>query len=153
MENYLYIIIGIVWVIYSIYNTRQKALRKQQSQGLPPQGPSESSPMPGTGGKSLLDDILRELTGEDPAPKASQPAKTYEQYQGVEVQHTIEPQKSSVAASNFTEIRSVFPLSESKNEPKTHQLTEKRTKIIGLSRKFNLREAVIFSELLNRKYF
>ena len=72
MENLIYILIGIAWVAYSLYSARQKAIQKQA--GMPPRGPSQSSPLPIPGnqgeGKSLFDDILRELTGESkPVPQ------------------------------------------------------------------------------------
>jgi len=153
MENYIYIIIGIVWVIYSIYNTRQKALKKQQSRGLPPQGPSESSPIPGSGGKSLFDDILRELTGEVPLPKVNQPVKTSEVLSQTEKVPTNEQAKGSKTPPVFAEnsLNSLRQVPE--NAPKTHPIYEQITKKGGLAKRFNLREAVIFSELLNRKYF
>ena len=92
MENLIYIIIGIAWVAYSLYSARQKAIQKQQSAGLPPQGPSQSSPLPipgnQGGGKTLLEDIFRELTGEPkPIPqviKQDVPDKTVKPKYGSE---------------------------------------------------------------------
>jgi hypothetical protein len=43
--------------------------------------------------------------------------------------------------------------SVSENEPKTQEKYELMTKNEGSSKKIDLREAVILSELLNRKYF
>jgi len=44
MENLIYILIGIAWVAYALYSARQKAIKKQ-SAGMPPRGPSQSSPL------------------------------------------------------------------------------------------------------------
>ncbi|MFA5970808.1 MAG: hypothetical protein WC780_00555 [Lentimicrobiaceae bacterium] len=35
MDNVIYILIGIAWIAYSLYSARQKAIQKQQSQGMP----------------------------------------------------------------------------------------------------------------------
>lgn len=153
MEDYLYIIIGIAWVAYSIYNSRQKALKKQ-AQRRPGGEPSQSTTLPGGGGKTLFEDILRELTGE-PAPvaPATQPANPAKYPPYGEFQQTNDTYKSSPVQSNYS-----LPVSEYvKKEPtlanKTHSVNRQLIKNEGLARKFNLREAVIFSELLNRKYF
>jgi len=62
---------GIAWVAYSLYSARQKTIQKQQSSGLLPVGLSQPSPLPvpgnQVGGRSLLDEILREITGETKA--------------------------------------------------------------------------------------
>jgi hypothetical protein len=153
MEDYLYIIIGIAWVAYSIYTSRQKALKKQ-AQGRPSGEPSQSTPLPGGGGKTLFEDIFRELTGEPaPAPPLTQPANpaNYPPYE--EFQQTNDKYKSSYVTPNFKESVSDYSPKEPESALKTHSVNKQVTKNESLARKFNLREAVIFSELLNRKYF
>jgi hypothetical protein len=154
MENFFYIVIGLVWVAYSIYSAKQKALQKQQSSGLPPRGPSQSSPLPipgnQSGGKSVFEDIFRELTAEpkpilqEKAPvSAPKPVKStnvselnvsYEGFSGYKfISGVTQDSSPSIHAE------SVFPVQSSNNEQ--------------ITKRFDLREAVIFSELLNRKYF
>jgi len=153
MEDYLYVIIGIAWVAYSIYNSRQKALKKQ-AQRRPGGEPSQSTTLPGSGGKTLFEDILRELSGE-PAPTvpASQPVNTPKYPTYDEFLQTNNSKKSSSYQANFRESK----VEDTRKEPvtaiKTHSDNKQVTKNESLARKFNLREAVIFSELLNRKYF
>ena len=154
MEDYLYIIIGIVWVAYSIYSSRQKLLKKQ-SQGVPPGKPSQSSPLPipGGGGKTLLEDIFRELTGEPaPATVITQPENSA-RLPNQELRQTNNPDKSSSLHSNLSESTQDYLQKEPSSSVKTHIIQKQVTKNESFARKFNLREAVIFSELLNRKYF
>jgi len=123
---------------------------------MPPGGPSQSSPLPipGGGGKSLLEDIFREFAGEAaPVPQASQTQKPYYQPAEEESLETFEPYKSSNVISNI----SVQPVASSNiapgNDARIHPILAQMTKNEPFAKKFNLREAVIFSELLNRKYF
>jgi len=153
MEDYLYIIIGIAWVAYSIYTSRQKALKKQ-AQGRPTGEPSQSTTLPGGGGKTLFEDILRELTGEPaPAAPATQPANTAKYPPYEEFQQTNDTYKSSPVQPNYSVPVSEYAKKEQTPANKTHPVNKQVIKNESLVRKFNLREAVIFSELLNRKYF
>jgi hypothetical protein len=158
MDNLLYIVIGIAWVGYSLYSARQKALQKQQSAGLPPAGPSSSSPLPipgnQGGGKTLFDDILRELTGEPRSvPQPGQAVKTVTPAQPSRAAKPSESIKSYTSYTPIPNVPTEFQLNDYGNDRKTHALHEQLTNNERISRKFNLREAVIFSELLNRKYF
>jgi len=153
MEDYYYILIGIAWVAYSIYTNRQKALKKQ-AQARPEGGPSQSTRLPGSGGKTLFEDIFRELTGElAPAPPVTQPARPSEYQPRDEFFETAETRKRSPNWQPIQETPTNFPAKEPKTYVKTHPIRKQVTKNESLARKFNLREAVIFSELLNRKYF
>ena len=154
MEDYLYIIIGIVWVAYSIYSSRQKILKKQ-SQGVPPGKPSQSSPLPipGGGGKTLLEDIFRELTGDAaPATVINQPESSA-RVPNQESLQTKNPGKSSFIQSNLPLSTPDYLQKGPISSAKTHTIQKQVTKNESFARKFDLREAVIFSELLNRKYF
>ena len=156
MEDYIYILIGIAWVAYSLYSARQKALKKQQSAGFPQGRPSQSSPLPipRSEGKSLLEDIFREFTGV-PAP-VSQPSQPANQdYQIPESKSNESDEAFKI--SKLSPITSFSPANSINSEPinvrKVHPVYKQLTKNEHIAKNFNLREAVIFSELLNRKYF
>lgn len=158
MENLIYILIGIAWVAYSLYSARQKAIQKQQKAGMPPAGPSESSPLPiprSQGeGKSLFDEILRELTGEPrPVPQVSRPVVTPVPASYQKSNAEYESFKESTRYTPVSNLQADFPRNESEDMLKTQKLAEQITKDESPERRFNLREAVIYSELLNRKYF
>lgn len=158
MENLLYILIGIAWVAYSLYSARQKAIQKQA--GLPPRGPSQSSPLPIPGNqgedKSLFDEILRELTGESrPVPQPS-----YEP--PVTVKPNLPEKEASVLNKKYEEhsgykfsknINTDFPRNEEDDAHQTQVIDGEKSKDNNVSTNFNLREAVIYSELLKPKYF
>ncbi|MEI8048001.1 MAG: hypothetical protein WCI92_11525 [Bacteroidota bacterium] len=158
MENFIYILVGIVWVAYSLYSARQKAMQKQQSSDLPPSGPSSSSPLPipgnQRGGKSMFDDLLRELSGA-PAPvqQIDQPVKSTVAIPSAQEQATTFPGRGSSVYTNIASVPDIFAWNESivnRTNPENSELPVKKGNI---EKKFNLREAIIFSELLNRKYF
>jgi hypothetical protein len=159
MENLIYILIGIAWVAYSLYSARQKALQKQQSAGMPPRGPSQSSPLPipgnQGGGKNLLDDILRELTGETrPVPQQTvQPVVPVKQVTPKNVSELNQKYEGYSGYKFITDVPTDLPKYDSIHDWEKHEHPEQMTKGENVSNRFNLREAVIYSELLNRKYF
>lgn len=158
MENLIYILIGIAWVAYSLYSARQKAIQKQA--GLPPRGPSQSSPLPIPGnqgdGKSLFDDILREFTGETkPVPQlASEPTSPVKPKPAERNVSALNQKYEGYSGYKFiTNVNTDFPRNE-EDDARNSKIHEGQvTKNKSLSTNFNLREAVIYSELLNRKYF
>lgn len=159
MENFIYLLVGIAWVAYSLYSARQKAIQKQQSPGLPPRGPSQSSPLPipgnQGGGKTLLDEILREITGESrPVPQQvlqpAEPAKPVKPKNITELNQTYEGHSGY---KFFTAPSADSSLTDIGTNWKAHELREQLKQEQHISMKFDLREAVIYSELLNRKYF
>jgi hypothetical protein len=159
MDNLIYILIGIAWVAYSLYTARQKAIQRQQSTGLPPRGPSQSSPLPipgnQSGGKTLFEDIFRELSGEPrPVPQpVSQPVTPVKHVKPKDVSELNQRYEGHSGYKFISGVQTNFPRNEAEHEQKKQQMHEKLTSDENLPKRFDLREAVIFSELLNRKYF
>ena len=158
MGDYIYILIGIIWVVYSLYSASQKEAQKKQDNGLPPKGPSQSSPLPIPGnqgtGKSLLEDIFRELTGE--SKPITQPTRAYtvpSTTQAAQAQQIPEPIKSSTRYANISSFATGYNQNEQNGDSISAQNDGQNLKNESIVKKFDLREAVIFSELLNRKYF
>jgi hypothetical protein len=164
MENIFYILVGIAWVAYSVYSARQKALQKQQSAGMPPQGPSQSSPLPipgnQGGGKSVFEDIFRELTGEPkPVEPVNQPVIIN---QPVITKQPVKEKNISDLGTKYEGYSGYKFISGAQNEYTTRDAENDRIKADkseeliknDISKEnFDLRKAVIYSELLNRKYF
>jgi hypothetical protein len=159
MENLIYIIIGILWVAYSLYTARQKAIQKQQNAGLPPVGPSQSSPLPipgnQNGGKSLLDEILREFTGETrPVQQVPQTVVTPPVPEKSKNVSDLNGKYEGFSNYKFeTGPPAEFSFNDRQNSQKSSEIVEQIRNTENISKTFDLRDAVIFSELLNRKYF
>jgi hypothetical protein len=160
MDNFLYIILGILWVVYSIYSAKKKAEQRKASGNMPAGVPTQSSPLPipgNTPAGKVLEDIIREFTGlpqpnQKPQPKAEKPGIP-EKNLTKTVYTPVSVESGSLENSFFTETSSDNTYIDSKTLP---TVVEKDT--LGAQdqeniQKFNLREAVIFSELLNKKYF
>lgn len=158
MENLIYIVIGVAWVAYSLYTTRQKAIQKQQSAGMPPSGPSQSSPLPipgnQGGGKTLFEDIFRELTGElRPVSQSAPPVAPVASAKPQMVASTNDASNSSKGYQFISDVPPDRSRMDPENTGKSTVNHEQKSKDESITKNFNLREAVIFSELLNRKYF
>jgi hypothetical protein len=156
MENLLYVLLGILWVAYSLYSAKQKAIQKQKKQQIPGQRPSQSFPLPipQNGGRSVFEDLFRELTGEtgtvrqqpeqvleekhDRPKIVSQANKPTYDYFSYDLEPGLEKNTPSLKSQI---INSGQVISEDTPENKENRVN------------FDLRQAVIFSELLNRKYF
>lgn len=156
MDNFLYILLGIAWVGYSIYTARQKAIKKQNGGGVPV-FPPESSPLPIPGntgtGHSVLEDILRELQGTKTAPIPA-PVSTNQPFDNA-------PEYSNIPASEYipVEVKNAETEYQKRHSKETKEAVhsyvndEQAMKNVNFAERFNLRDAIIFSELLNRKYF
>ena len=158
MDNLFYILLGIAWVAYSLYSARQKAIQKQA--GMPPRGPSQSSPLPIPGnqgeGKSLFDDILRELTGESrpvPQPAYQPPVTVKPKLPEKDVPQINQKYEGSSEYKFVTNTNTDFPRNEEQDTLEKQIPKGQRSDDSGISTNFNLREAVIYSELLKPKYF
>lgn len=158
MDDLIYVLIGIAWVGYSIYSASKKSAAKRQSAGVPTDRTSTSSPLPiprsDGSGRTLFEEIFSELVGEQkpvvpvPQPVVNQPQMKNHQ----KMQQTIETagsfERIYTGSTPENKIQDI-----AKPVGKTYTNPVEETKHEGIARNFNLREAFIFSEILNRKYF
>ncbi len=154
-EDFLYIIIGLVWVIFSYYNAQKKKQRKTK------QPPSKKEP-------SLFETILEEIGGEEhKAPPAySSPYTANDElidneFKDVEQENYIDSDPEEVFSyddyyeeSNFSPVTNVInnkqPLVS--DESSATKIDTKKPTLIK-AKKIDLRKAVIYSEILKRRYF
>ena len=149
-EDYIYIIIGLVWIVFSIYKGAQKNKARKQTPVAPESESEEKEP------SSIFDSFLNKLMKEEEQVP----------YEPVEMHPTTDENTQVVHAEN-EKIFSYDDLAEESNylkktavyeeqavtkstlnqELKTH-LKQPKTKP-----RFDLRKAVIYSEILNRRYF
>ncbi len=146
MDDVIYILIAIAWVAFSIYNANQKKKQKlaREAQASVPRTP-EAAPKP----RSILEEILMgeempEFQAED-AHEEIKPELVPEYKAALEYQQEIQTRalraEQQLQVSNnfsFTSDSSPLPFPDEAN--------------IGLLKIFDLRQAVIYSIILERPY-
>lgn len=152
-EDYLYIVLGIVWIAYSIYKGSQKNKAKQAKKNSSKKEPKKKSVF-----ETFFDEILVE---EKPVPYT--PEAEIQPPDETEIEKPITTDKSLnqdrifsyddyYEESNFQSDIDVY-------EDKAEIQVEKKQKIkatpSGKTKKphFDLRKAVVYSEILNKRYF
>jgi hypothetical protein len=151
MEDLIYILGGIAWVAYSIYNARQKKKLKEERERTVHQAEPAYEPEPATSPtRSIFEEILKETGFEDtddeieeyvqPVPAAIPANPQYFTYEDteMEIKAAEEHYKKEVPAFMEHMIAENLPYHEMKE--KTH------------SNIFDLRKAVIYSAILERPY-
>jgi hypothetical protein len=163
MEDYFYILVGILWIVFSVIKARSK---NKQSQ-------SEDTTEE-TGRRSTLEDILGELLENEeyqqpepiPQKKAVETITSSENtettYQSLEEAFTV-PEVYSQYTGEITDdnlLKGIYESLEDEKEVKlvtTNNLTdtdntipENKTRLIN--RDFDLRKAVVYSVILERPY-
>lgn len=173
MDDFLYIIIGIVWVVYSLYSNKQKQQKKRlmeeqrrsQSAPLPeqqrprsifeqlldpePEIPEPiSEPITQTYTKTTdgpFDDYLKSGKTYTPEIPANDPYRT--EYQ------SLETTKDEVSASYFeNQYESRGGMSYYDNREMAESTNNEALLHEEISEEFDLRKAVIYSEILNPRY-
>jgi len=162
MDDFLYIILGLLWVVFSFYNKKQKADRKRAAAPRPQGGTSKPGPTP----RSIFEEILMggevlskpaEIILEPEEPAKEMPYKSLyetnnENTTPVEVQ-SLESIADEVPAGYFEAeyaMRSAMPVggqSDDKGVEKSVLYDENDEHPA-----FDLREAVIYAEILTPRY-
>ncbi len=173
MDDFLYIIIGIVWVVYSLYSNKQKQQkkrlmeeqRKSQQSPLPEQQRPRSifeqlldpepeipeplpEPVPQAYTKNTngpFDDYLNPGSAYTPEIPANEPYRP--EYQ------SLETTKDEVSASYFeNQYESRGVVSYYDNRVMAESTHNEVPILEEISEEFDLRKAVIYSEILNPRY-
>lgn len=150
-DDYIYILVGLIWLGFSIY----KGVQKKKAASSPVTDAEDGNPPEKK--KSIFDDFLNQiLQEEEPVP-----------YQPVDEEIPIE--KEPVVAENITENRQfsyddnyeesnylaqtdVYQKESAARSTLETQIETPPKKQLKKPR-FNLRKAVIYSEILNTRYF
>lgn len=149
-EDYLYILLGIIWVAFSIY----KGVQKKKSLSKSPENtePAESQEPK----KSFFDDFLNQIITEN-EPVPYEPVVEEQAFSDTVISDKAEEEKifsyDDVAEeSNFKEENSVYEI-EPAAEIGFQQELQSHLKGKNKQSNFDLRKAIIYSEILNRRYF
>ena len=132
MKPYLYIIIGIVWLVYNMYKNMQKK-QINNPEGLP------TEPEKDTDIKTILEEILMGKQKMAPKPILSVPKdKPVEKYGERSLEPGARSQKPGVS-NPISGLRS--PVSKFEEEENVKTID------------FDIRQAIIFSEILKRPQY
>jgi hypothetical protein len=152
LEDIIYIVIGLIWLVFSIYKGAQKSKAKKQVS-------PESEPQPEPEEKkteSVFNRFLENLMKEEESVPYEKVELTPEENSydadAVKDSEKVFSYDDQFEESNVFERTNVYEEEPSKQttlnqELKTH-LKRSRKKP-----RFDLRKAVIYSEILNRRYF
>lgn len=149
MDDYIYIIALIAWVVFAFYRKSQKKGEAAREAGRRPQQRDQSGPFP------TLEEIL---LGKEPVPEEEpvpEPAWTYTtDGMAPEMKETLfEKEYNRQGITSIEEMDKQFNISTgmADNIQKDEVLIEDHTGEDWKS-KVDLRQAVIYSEILNRPY-
>jgi len=142
-EDFLYIIIGLIWIGFSIYKAQQKKKAATQSGGNVKKE------------KSFFDNLMSEFINEEPSnpyhiPSSEPPpAKTTERREtrADKIFSYDDMYEESNAMSEFD----VYEKKPAKQAEFAEEIMDKQQSKKQKPR-INLRKAIIYSEILNRKY-
>jgi len=143
MEEILPIIIGIIWLVYTIYSKgKRKEARKNHS------GRSEKAKAP-----SILEQIFTNNEVLSPQPYDMVDESEEDLY--VEEYDEVVPEQEELPRPFLsTELASFVKEGQSAITPSGDYIIEEREEVENLVEKqeFDLRKAIIFSEILNTPY-
>jgi hypothetical protein len=149
MDDYIYIIALIAWVVFAFYRKSQKKSQAAREAGRQPQQRDQSRPFP------TLEEIL---LGKEPVPEAEEvpePAWTYTtDGMAPEMKETLfEKEYNRQGITSIEEMDKQFNISAgiADNIQKEEVLIEDHEGD-DFESKVDLRKAVIYSEILNRPY-
>lgn len=155
MEDFIYILIGIAWIAYSLYSQGQKQKRKQQSQ--PETEPEEEL----SGVEQNLQSFIDKKLNLDQIFEVDEPDNEYldSPYSKIDV---VEEKDESSYFKPATEGSSAFKADEAKKAKpvivveeefiEDDESDERRQGILFGDDEFDLKKAVIYSEILNPPY-
>lgn len=154
-EDYLYILVGVVWVIFSYYNAQRKKKAKGEKKS-----PQKQSP-------SFLETLMDEFGGkeEEKSPVYSDPyyenddlvVKTEGYSDGINENHNYSDEvfsyndydkKSNYQAPTAVNVKKVLRKVDNVTSTDT-VIKSTKNKV----KKIDLKKAIIYSEILKKQYF
>lgn len=144
-EDYLYILVGAVWIAYSVYKGIQKNKSRQNKDVKPAEKKKSVF-------ESFIDNILVEEKPLPYVPEGEEIAIDDTDIKIAEKQNEVFSYDDDYEESNFQSDLDVYKnISETPAKEK-----QKNNKSLSFKRKkprVDLRKAVVYSEILNRRYF
>jgi len=150
MEDYIYILLGVVWIIYAVYRANQKKKAKQRTPETEPTSGSETQ----NEMRSLLEGILTGEVTNAPKPSSyideslSAITEVQPEYENVDIKTDYKldtipiEERERLVEDEYLELSfsQIFNNEDSEQELEREDID------------FDLRKAIIYSEILNRPY-
>ena len=164
MDNFLYIIIGVIWVAFSLYNNKQKQDRKRAASQAQGNTPPQAVPPPK---RSFLEEILMGELRPEQFPVEVEEEEEYKPE--VKPKHILkDTDKYKTEAQSLEVITEEVPENYFEHQYATRKdekgnISEMKTEALAeggieesdlrIAGEFDLRTAVIYAEILNPRYF
>lgn len=144
-EDYIYILVGIVWIAYSIYKGTQKSKSRQNK-------PNNTEPVKKK--KSVFETFIDNIIVEEkPLPYVAESEEIiFDDVEIVDKQEKVFSYDDYYEESNFQSDLNVNK-NEVETESKIKQEIRKSSSVKRKNPRIDLRKAVVYSEILNRRYF
>lgn len=151
-EDFLYIILGLAWIIFSFYKAKKKKREKEAS--------SQTSEK-----KSFVDSLLNEigLQDEQEDPHFSEPYREEIDQSEPELIPVTNKELEKVFSnddyyeeSNYNSTDDVIekePLMPIRKRDEAYNISEESSTKMKIRKNIDLRKAVIYSEILKKVYF
>ena len=153
MEDYIYILLGLVWIIYAVYRSNQKKKKARETPVTPVPLPVETEK--DTEFSSMLDEFFGTKTPQEKAPDFEQAESDYrniEEQQGfynknIKTEYKLDsiPTEEGMSVFSENELTDIFGKSSISEDYEDFLVAE--------TIDFDLRKAIIYSEILNRPNF
>lgn len=150
-EDFLYIIIGLVWIIFSFY----KAKKKKQEKETQDQTRED---------ESLVESILSEMGLQDEKEEQPYIEPSHDTFElEPEVSPATDEEHEEVFSyddyyeeSNYSSIDDVIerkPVEPIKKIDEAYKISDRTLSNMKIKKNINLRKAIIYSEILKKVYF
>jgi hypothetical protein len=163
MDDFLYIIIGVIWVAYSLYSNKQKQDRKKAArEAQQGNAPQQAAPPPR---RSFLEEILMGEMRPEAAPHEPEEDEYEPEFEPQQVMTSSEKIKTEAQSletiteevpANYFEHQYATRKDEAGNitEGKAVSMEEDENEEFSMEndRGFDLKTAVVYAEILNPRY-
>ncbi|NQT78002.1 MAG: hypothetical protein HQ565_09830 [Bacteroidetes bacterium] len=151
MEDYIYILIGVIWLAASIYKATQK--KKQKAQQAKPVTSATPGNTPGSEARSLLEELLGGQQVNIPEPAVIETEYSDSMLEEAETNKAGGSFQSEYAnlGHKGLEALSGEGVSSLGNIP-FHDIMKEQKKKTSVPGKIDLRKAIIYSAILERPY-
>ncbi|HOH99862.1 MAG TPA: hypothetical protein PLE85_04915 [Bacteroidales bacterium] len=160
MEDFLYILAIIAWVVYSFYKNSQKVKKNRPAT----RRPVEETPEEKRDFRSILEEILGQEEESIPEYQAEAPAPAREVYKPMEYTPSQQPQQEFQYQQTYKTLDDLYEesgmmpsqmqvsLEDMDNNQRIQAVSSLEEKKETPRWKADIRTAIILSEILNRPY-